>query len=144
LDLFLQRKREIDAELCSLEDNFQGIVCGVTPTSRPIIDQKTSISAEQLQAYIQKHSPLIIDVREPQEFTLVKNWNEFGFNKIPRNVPLSRLVNFISELLGAGNFQQEILLICRTGGRSLHVAKSLRRLGFTKAWNLDGGVALSG
>jgi glyoxylase-like metal-dependent hydrolase (beta-lactamase superfamily II)/rhodanese-related sulfurtransferase len=145
LDLFLQKKKEIDTELCKLEDNFPGIVCGVTPTSQPAISQTMTIPADQLQEYLKNTPtpPLLIDVRESQEFSLFKDWGAIGFSPPPRNVPLSRIVNFMSELLKAGNLQQEILFICRTGNRSLHVTRSLRRLGFTRAWSLEGGVALS-
>jgi glyoxylase-like metal-dependent hydrolase (beta-lactamase superfamily II)/rhodanese-related sulfurtransferase len=144
-DLFLQRKKEIDLELSKIEENFQGVVCGVTPTGQKSCDGNISIAVGQLHTYLKQCSqePLIIDVRESQEFALFKDWEIVGLKQPPKNVPLSRLVNFMCELVTAQKFNQELLLICRTGNRSLQVAKSLRRLGFHKAWNLEGGVALS-
>jgi cysteine sulfinate desulfinase/cysteine desulfurase-like protein/glyoxylase-like metal-dependent hydrolase (beta-lactamase superfamily II)/rhodanese-related sulfurtransferase len=144
LQMFEDRKKEIDTELSKLEETFQGMVCGVTPTSLCIESAKATVSPDQLKKYTQakKKVPLIIDVREPQEYSIFKGWKKLGFDEPPKNVPLSRFVNLMEELLSSQEFDREILLICRSGNRSLHATKSLRRLGFSKAVSLEGGVAL--
>jgi rhodanese-related sulfurtransferase len=88
-------------------------------------------------------SLLVIDVREPHEHALSKNWKALGVSAPPRNVPLSRFANFMRERLADPAARvQGVVLMCSGGGRSLHAAKTLRRMGFDRAWSLEGGLAL--
>ncbi len=144
LDQFLSRKRQIDLDLTRLESDFQEVVCGVTQTGKCSNEKLLTVPANQLKLYLdQNPTAVIIDVREPQEFSLFKDWKNLGISKTPRNVPLSRFVNFISELILEKKWSQEVLFICRSGGRSLQAAKSLQRLGFKAVKNLEGGIALT-
>jgi cysteine desulfurase len=146
LESFVEKKQQIDQDLLRLEENFQGMVCGVTPTQQSGACAEATVSFKKLKEMISNSSqiPKIIDVREPYEFNLYKDWNLMGLSELPRNVPLSRLVNFMSELLVSRDFDQRLVFLCRSGNRSLQVAKSLRRLGFDQVWSLEGGIALSG
>ena len=69
-----------------------------------------------------------IDVREP--------W-EYAEGHVPgaRSVPLSELGFRLDELRGEGS----LIVGCRSGGRSLSAAKTLRRLGVAETVNLTGG-----
>ena len=93
--------------------------------------------------YSKKITPLVIDVSERQESSVIKTWDLIGLKETPFNVPLSLFINFAEELISLKKFNQEILFICRSGDRSLQAVKALRRLGFTNVWNLDGGIALA-
>ncbi len=137
LDLFLQKKQILDAELARLEKDFQGVICGVT--------QPCSENSGSFLPNLHSLDPdvWVIDVREPQEFLLFKDWQKMGLSEAPRNIPLSRFVNFMSELLNTQALNRKILLLCRSGTRSQQAAKSLRRLGFTAVQSLEGGVALA-
>lgn len=143
LELFTRKKREIDGELERLEQAFQGTVCGVSMTTDAAADARISVSLSELKELHRGNpAPLVIDVREPQEFSLFKEWSTLGIGEAPRNVPLSRFANFMGELAGEpGSREREVILICRTGLRSLQAAKSLRRLGLARAWNLTGGLS---
>jgi rhodanese-related sulfurtransferase len=57
-----------------------------------------------------------------------------------KEVPLSALVQQVSAQQAASN--QAVLLVCRSGNRSLLAAKVLNRAGFELVFNLKGGVAL--
>jgi cysteine desulfurase len=146
LDLFLETKAEIDMELAQLEKSFQGIVCGVTPVTRCTTTEAVTMPPGSLEEMLAGRDtlPWVIDVREPAEFLLFKDWETVGLKKSPRNIPLSRFVNFMDELTAQKKMDQEVILICRSGNRSLQAAKALRSLGFTRVWSLDGGVSLSG
>jgi adenylyltransferase/sulfurtransferase len=74
-------------------------------------------------------APLIIDVRQP---------NEFQICRIPgaKLIPLNELPARIQEL----DPNQEIVLQCKVGGRSAQATAFLRQNGFTKARNLAGGI----
>jgi adenylyltransferase/sulfurtransferase len=73
----------------------------------------------------------ILDVREPHEWE-ISNLSEFGAILIPKNQVLTRM----SELDTA----QEIIVQCRTGGRSAQIVQLLQEHGFKKLHNLDGGI----
>lgn len=73
----------------------------------------------------------IVDVREPAEA-------EGELGRIPgaELVPLGR---FPHAAL-AWDRDAEIVLVCRSGGRSALAAESLVRLGFRRVMNLEGGM----
>jgi cysteine desulfurase len=145
LGLFLNRKNEIDSELAALEESFEGVVCGTTRNSKAGTEKGIAISLKQFKELLPdiQQTPWIIDVREEQEFSLFKDWNHLGLSLSPRNVPLSRFVNFIGELFAIEGRNQPVLLICKSGTRSFLAAQALRRLGLTQVWSLEGGLALS-
>lgn len=147
LELFVGKKREIDLELERLEKAFQGVVCGVSSPQTCASDAGIGLTLTELKQ-LQKsgRAPVAIDVREPQEFSIYKGWEALGLTEPPRNVPLSRFANFMGELVLSAppaTGAPEIILLCRSGTRSLQAAKSLRRLGLAKAWNLTGGMVLT-
>lgn len=76
----------------------------------------------------------LIDLREPHEYALQHDEN------FTNNVPLSRLVEFAQQNLQ--DKHQELVLVCRSGGRSQIAAQALGRLGFEKVGHLKGGYAL--
>ena len=87
---------------------------------------------------------LIIDVREPHEFMFQQGWDELGFSEIPRNVPLTRLSDFLPELLATvEDSNQRVVFLCRSGRRSGVAAGIARRLGVANALSIAGGLALN-
>jgi rhodanese-related sulfurtransferase len=73
----------------------------------------------------------VVDVREPHEFT-----GELG------HVPGSTLVPMQAVMAQAMGWSrdEELLLVCRSGGRSGMVAQALLRAGFSRVMNLTGGM----
>ena len=74
---------------------------------------------------------MILDVREPHEWD-ISNLSHYGATLIPKGQVLGRM----NELDTA----QEIVVQCRTGGRSAEIVMLLQEHGFTKLHNLDGGI----
>lgn len=142
---FIEAKRGIDSKLANLEADFKGIVCGTTSETGSKQCASYLLSAQELKERVSRKQgppPMVIDVREPHEFSFDVNWEAFSLSSPPKNVPLSRLVTFMSELIAGGDLHRDYVFICRSGNRSLHVVKSLRRLGLTGVWSLDGGLVL--
>ncbi len=113
--------------------------CGLVEVS--LSDATDVIAPEQLAAFLaQQPDTLVVDVREPHEQSagalsgyLPQQWPVF-------EVPLSKLADaLINAELKA---QQPLLLVCRSGNRSLMACKVLGRMGFTRVYNLKGGTAL--
>ncbi len=72
---------------------------------------------------------LIIDVREPNEYTQIRA-------KGAVLLPLGRLNGRVKDLPR----DREILLMCRTGGRSQNATQMLVGNGFENVTNVNGGV----
>jgi rhodanese-related sulfurtransferase len=90
----------------------------------------THLSALQLQDKIQTDDDLLLlDVREPHEF----DYAHIDGSKL---IPLSLLPLRLNEL----NQDQEIVVICHHGVRSMQGCMFLDRSGFSKLYNLTGGI----
>ena len=77
--------------------------------------------------------PLVIDVREPEEFV-----GELGHVEGAILVPMDALEHRLPKL--AGYVDQKIVVVCRAGARSASATAMLQRAGFRKAENLAGGM----
>ena len=127
-------------------------VCGVHPTVTKLIDYEqfcglraevtstggnglmSSEALEIMPVELQKQidagkAPIILDVREPQEYQI---------NKIAGStlIPLGELPQRYQEL----DPDKEIVTQCKMGQRSAKAADFLRTVGFTKVKNLRGGI----
>jgi adenylyltransferase/sulfurtransferase len=71
----------------------------------------------------------IIDVREPHELQIAK------YPKVTA-IPLGQLADHIGELPR----DRDLVLACRTGMRSAKAVQQLQAAGFTRVWNLAGGI----
>lgn len=74
----------------------------------------------------------VIDVREPTEFEAARLPNAV-------NIPRGVLEFKIGEHPALANKATEILLYCKTGGRSALAALNLQRLGYANVVSLAGG-----
>jgi adenylyltransferase/sulfurtransferase len=126
-------------------------VCGTHPTVTELIDyqQFCGIVAEEKLAPVQNGIPqmsvkelkerldqgddlFILDVREPLEYQIARIEGRVGGHLIP----LGELPKRVSEL----NPAQEIVVQCKSGGRSQRAAEFLAKNGFEKVHNLAGGI----
>jgi rhodanese-related sulfurtransferase len=89
-----------------------------------------TILPEELDARIRRgQSVRLIDVREPIEYEMARIEGA-------ELLPLSRLDEWAHTL----NPEDEIVLMCHHGIRSAHVCAVLARNGFSKLYNLAGGI----
>ena len=77
--------------------------------------------------------PLLLDVREPEEFV-----GELGHVQGSLLVPLDALERRLPKL--AGYLDHDIVVVCRAGARSASAGAILRRAGFHRVYNLTGGM----
>ena len=88
------------------------------------------ISPRELKQKLeQNESVLLLDVREPSEYDIVHLEDA-------RLIPLNTLPNHIDSLPQ----DQEIVVYCHYGQRSLYATAYLHQNGFTTAKNLIGGI----
>lgn len=75
-------------------------------------------------------APRVVDVREPHEWDMDHITEE--------NIPMGQVPGRISEL--ASHQDQELVICCRSGGRSGNIVNFLRAQGFSQVRNLTGGM----
>ncbi|HHH47663.1 MAG TPA: rhodanese-like domain-containing protein [Gammaproteobacteria bacterium] len=80
---------------------------------------------------INHDNALVLDVREANEY-------QSGHILNARHIPQSALAKRLDELEKERN--RPIILVCRSGSRSGHVAGMLKKHGFEKVYNLSGGI----
>ena len=98
-------------------------------------------------AIAEKEYPKVINVQEAAErrgkgaFILdVREQNEWKMAHIPKSVliPLSQLKNRVNELPK----DQDIVVVCQSGGRSRIALDFIRMKGFLKSSSMQGGIQL--
>lgn len=115
-----------------------GHFCGVVEVCAS--DATAVIDKHQIAALIKQYPQLQIwDVREPHE-QAAGALAMYLPDLVCKEVPLSALVQQVAAQDTAE--PQAVLLVCRSGNRSLLAAKVLNRAGFELVFNLKGGVAL--
>lgn len=82
-------------------------------------------------AYATRSKVRLVDVREPAELT-----GELGRIPEVENVPLGTL----AEASKGWARSTEIVLVCRSGGRSTTAARLLVQAGFSNVANMTGGM----
>jgi rhodanese-related sulfurtransferase len=88
------------------------------------------ISSQELAEKLKgPNPPLVIDVREPNEY-------RFCHIEGAQLKPLGEIEDWAEEL----DPEAEIVLQCHTGVRSGHATMYLKHLGFKKVANLRGGI----
>ena len=78
-----------------------------------------------------KTGAILLDVRSPQEY---KEGHLQGAISLPEYEIKNNVENKIS------NRNQEIILYCRSGGRSKKAYNIMRKLGYTNLYTLKGGL----
>ncbi len=146
--LLLYSALEMKFKEVKLRRNPNCPVCGDSPTIKELINYEEfcgigrgadspaaqnaqlDISARELKEWMDKKKKFVlVDVREQEEFDICR---------IPgsRLIPLSSLQQHVSEL----GMEEEIVLHCKSGGRSMKALNVLKGFGFTKLHNLKGGI----
>jgi sulfur-carrier protein adenylyltransferase/sulfurtransferase len=141
VDALSMRFREL-----KLRKNPDCVVCGPNPTVTKLVDYEAfcgiepeaaaassgvpEVSVEELKAMRDRRDPyVLVDVREPHEIAI---------SSFPESVkiPLGSLPENVNRLSTA----DEIVVHCKTGGRSARAVQFLRQAGFRKVRNLAGGI----
>jgi molybdopterin/thiamine biosynthesis adenylyltransferase/rhodanese-related sulfurtransferase len=103
---------------------------GALVSSAPMHDHVPEVSVEDLKAMRDRGEALVlVDVREPPEWAI---------SDLPGSVkiPLGALPQSLEKL----SKEDDIVVYCRTGGRSTNAVQFLMQHGYEKARNLAGGI----
>lgn len=89
------------------------------------------MNATELAAWLQDNDALLIDVREAHELAN-------GMLEDAKHIPMNHIPARINELESAKS--SPIVLICRSGQRSMQVGQYLEQSGFSDLINLQNGM----
>ena len=97
-----------------------------------------STSVQDLKQKLENGTDFVLlDVREPVELL------KANLGNVALNVPLSKLAEYGTERLPDKVLQDkeaEIVVLCHHGNRSAQVTAWLRQQGWTRVFNLTGGI----
>jgi molybdopterin/thiamine biosynthesis adenylyltransferase/rhodanese-related sulfurtransferase/molybdopterin converting factor small subunit len=131
----LRVKKNPHCVICSPNATQKGLIdypafCGVPAPGSPSEATLPEISPEELRDELRAADPpMLVDVREPNEWEIV---HLAGAHLIPK----AQLPDRLNELTGA----RRLVVYCRTGGRSSQATQLLLDLGFSNVRNLTGGI----
>ncbi|MDH3197160.1 MAG: molybdopterin-synthase adenylyltransferase MoeB [Candidatus Krumholzibacteria bacterium] len=130
----LKLRRDPDCPLCGERRTIHRLIdyaefCGVRVEEGESSPTVPAITVTELKRWLDAGDEVfVLDVREPHERDIC----HIGGALIPmRQIPARA-----SELDSA----RDIVVYCRTGARSGQVVEFLRRAGFSRVWNLRGGI----
>jgi molybdopterin/thiamine biosynthesis adenylyltransferase/rhodanese-related sulfurtransferase len=130
----LKLRKNPDCPVCGTHRTITQLIdydqfCGIRGQEEPAGNDVPAISVEELKKKLDaKADVFILDVREPHEYQIC---NLRGYL-----IPVGDIPKRVSEL----DSGREIVAHCKVGGRSAKAVNFLRRAGFTKVYNLSGGI----
>ena len=133
----LKLRKNPDCPVCGLHPTVTKLIdyqqfCGIPPAVQGGAGLVNGIAQLSVTEFKQQRDSgkdsFLLDVREPHEFKIA---NLGGYL-----IPLGDLEKRVSEL----DTSREIVVHCKSGGRSQRAAETLQKLGFKKVQNLAGGI----
>jgi len=119
--------------LCGEQPNITELIdyqqfCGIPAKPEMPLYEEISVRALKLRQD-KGETPAILDIREPFEREICRLENSL-------HIPMQDVSLHLNDL----NRDEEIIVYCKTGGRSAQVCDLLLQHGFTKPVNLKGGI----
>jgi adenylyltransferase/sulfurtransferase len=132
----LKLRKNPDCPVCGTHPTVTQLIdyqqfCGIVPEAKlaPVQNGIPQMSVKELkQRRDAGDDVFVLDVREPFEYQIAQIGGHL--------IPLGELPQRVGEL----NPAQEIVVQCKSGGRSQRAAEFLAKNGFEKVHNLAGGI----
>ncbi|HEX5236360.1 MAG TPA: molybdopterin-synthase adenylyltransferase MoeB [Silvibacterium sp.] len=137
----LKLRKNPDCPVCGTHPTVTKLIdyqqfCGIAPEAKALQVNGTNVqngipqmTAVELKKRLDnKDDVFVLDVREPYEYQIA--------NLGATLIPLGELPQRAGEL----DKEREIIVHCRSGGRSQKAAEILAQNGFKNVWNLAGGI----
>ena len=130
----LNVKKDLNCVVCGDNPSVTELIdyqqfCGI-PKADPKKENFGEITVGELKKLFDNNmAPLVLDVREPFEIDIAKIEGTF-------HIPMRDVENRLDEL----NVNDEIIVQCKSGGRSAKICKLLIEHDFKNVKNLKGGI----
>ena len=136
----LKLRKNPDCPVCGTNPTVKELIdyqqfCGIQPPAPPAAEQNgvPQMTVQELKRKLDANEDfLLLDVREPHEFQIA--------NLNGKLIPVGELPNRVQELEKARQEGREIVIHCKSGGRSQRAAEFLRQQGFKNVANVAGGI----
>ncbi len=115
-----------ECPICVKHQTFESLPRYETPMA---CQAASSVTPNQLHAFMQDASVTLLDVREPWE-------RELSHIQPSLHIPLGK----ISEATLPFSVEQSVVVYCRAGIRSLQAAEILKQRGYVNVSHLEGGM----
>jgi adenylyltransferase/sulfurtransferase len=133
----LRLRKDPDCPICGQQATIRQLIdyeafCGVgaAQQEQATADGVPAITASELKTRLDSNDAVrVIDVREPYELKIC------GLEEA-EPIPFRAVPDRLAEL----STTEDIVVICRSGRRSADVVRYLRQKGYTKVYNLTGGL----
>lgn len=95
-------------------------------------EYNTLVTADEMLDILQIEDAQLIDVRTPEEFSKehIKNAQNIDYNSPSFDDDISKV-----------DKTKPVIVYCKSGNRSGKCAKKLKEAGFTKVYDLEGGIS---
>ena len=131
----LKLNKDPNCPICGENRTITGLIdydafCGINQGITGEFDEEWEISPNDLKQELDGGRKIhILDVRQPQEYAI---------SRLPQSdlIPLANLEVSLHNL----DRNENIVVICRSGIRSMQAVKFLREAGFSQVKNLTGGI----
>ncbi|MFN7017719.1 MAG: molybdopterin-synthase adenylyltransferase MoeB [Fimbriimonadales bacterium] len=131
----LKLRKDPNCPVCGANPTVRGLIdyvefCGLRGEEVAETDGIPCITPQELKRRLEAGEPLILlDVREPYELEI---------SRLPniKHIRMAEVPERVHEL----NPADEIVVICRSGGRSAQVTRLLQQMGYRRVRNLAGGM----
>ena len=140
----LKLRKNPDCPACGTHPTVTQLIdyeqfCGIVPEAKmaPIQNGIPQMNVKELKQRLDHGDDLfILDVREPFEYQIARIEGQLQGQEGGHLIPLGDLPKRFNEL----NPEKEIVVQCKSGGRSQRAAEFLAKNGFQKLHNLAGGI----
>ncbi|MBT8377025.1 MAG: rhodanese-like domain-containing protein [Bacteroidia bacterium] len=95
-------------------------------------DTNTLITADEMLDILQIEDAQLVDVRTPEEFNKahIKDAQNIDYNSPTFDEDISKI-----------DKTKPVIVYCKSGNRSAKCSKKLQKAGFTKVYDLQGGIS---
>src|SRR5574341_847804 len=138
---FVKLRKNPKCPICGENPTLTGLIdyeqfCGVPAHDHSVFASEAegvvpTVGAQEVKAKLESGEDFILlDVREPHE------WEISDISRATHHIPKGQILEHLGEL----DTTREIVVYCKTGGRSADVTRLLHEHGFSKARNMLGGI----
>ena len=135
----MKLRKDKDCPICGDNPTITELInyeefCGILPVEDSSADTEKEITVEQVKQMLdEKHAFKLIDVREPSEYEICKI-------DAAALIPLGDIEDKDPAKLNGLNQDDEIVLHCKAGVRSMKALKALEEMGFRNLKSMRGGI----
>lgn len=135
----MKLRKDKNCPICGDHPTISGLIdyeqfCGIVPQQETPEDRAMEIGVEEVKRMLDSQHPFrLIDVRETSEYEICRIDGSIL-------IPLDKIQEKNPENLNGIRQDEEIVLHCKAGVRSLKAARALKEMGYNNVKSMRGGI----